>query len=147
MTDIFIQGLCSFFACLFFAIIYNTPKKELVRSGVTGGIGYAAYYYFLIKTSNPIFSTFVGISFIVLCAKIFEARTKIPAMVYILPAIFPLVPGANMYYAVHGILTDNISFAIKNAVDSFKLSGITVVSLIIGMSVPVKLFKFKILKK
>ena len=140
--DSIIQGIYSFFACLFFAIIYNTPKKELINCGITGGIGYGIYHYALTITNAPVFSTFFGTVAIVLCARIISTRKTMPVMLYILPSIFPLVPGANMYHAMYGILTNNTYAATSNAIDAFKLSGITVLAMLLTMSIPVKFYDF-----
>ena len=137
-----IQGIYSSFACFFFAIIYNTPRRELFFCGVTGGIGYGIYHYCCTITSAPVISTFMGTVAIVICARIFSIQRNMPVMLYILPSIFPLVPGANMYHAMYGLLTNNTYTATSNAIAAFKLSGITVLAMVITMSIPLKVFNF-----
>ena len=43
MSTIIIEMIMAFMACFFFAIVYNTPKKELIFCGIFGGLGYGVY--------------------------------------------------------------------------------------------------------
>ena len=61
-------------------------------------------------------------------------------MLYVLPPIFPLVPGANMYYAAYGVIMENIPYAVTNGVRAFKLSGLCVIALLIVFSIPNYIF-------
>lgn len=142
MTTI-IEGILSFFACLFFAIIYNTPKKEVIRCGIAGGIGYAMYHFTVEYSSLTLMGTFLGTIVISLLSKFFSFKYKMPVMLYILPAIFTLVPGAGIYYCMHGILNDNLVFAVKNGIDAFKTLGVIVIAMMLIIPLPINFQKFK----
>ena len=138
--SIIAQSFFSFFACLFFAIIYKTPKSELLACGITGAFGYGIYYAYYINTNDPMTATFLGAATIAFIAKLYSSSRKLPVMLYVLPPIFPLVPGANMYYAAYGVIMENIPYAVTNGVRAFKLSGLCVIALLVVFSIPNYIF-------
>ena len=138
--SIIAQSTFSFFACLFFAIIYKTPKSELVACGITGAFGYGAYCTYYVNTNEPMVGTFIGAVTVAFIAKLYASSRKLPVMLYVLPPIFPLVPGANIYYAAYGVIMENIPYAVTNGVRAFKLSGLCVIALLIIFSIPDEIF-------
>ena len=44
MNTVIIEMIMAFSACFFFAIVYNTPKRELIFCGLFGGLAYGIYY-------------------------------------------------------------------------------------------------------
>jgi Uncharacterized conserved protein len=139
---VFVESFCSFFACFFFAIIYNTPKKELPFCGLIGSLGYAVFYCFTTPYNMPMFGAFFSTILICIMARFFAAKHKMPVMMYVLPAVFPIVPGAGIYYALYAFMINDLYGAAKQGIDAFKISGIIVVAMLIVLSQP-KIFSQK----
>ncbi|MGE4213576.1 MAG: threonine/serine exporter family protein [Anaerotignaceae bacterium] len=133
---VLIEGICSFFACLFFAIIYNTPKKELPFCGLAGGLGYGVCYYLTQQYQMPMWGAFWGTTLICIMSRYFATRHKMPVMMYVLPAIFPIVPGAGIYYALYAFMINDIHGATKQGIDAFKIAGVIVLAMLIILSQP-----------
>ena len=123
---ILIEAICSFFACLFFAIIYNTPKKELFYVGFAGAVGYAIFFTFDRYAGLNAAGTFLGSAAICIMAKYFSASHTMPKLLYVLPAIYPLVPGAGIYYAMHDIMIGDFASATNDIILTTNTGGITV---------------------
>ena len=75
MRTVLIEMLLASLACMFFAIVYNTPKKELVFCWLFGGIGYGIYYYLVKFCSMGTFANFFGAFAIAILAR-FTSKSK-----------------------------------------------------------------------
>lgn len=133
---VIIQSFCSFFACLFFAVIYNTPKKELPFCGLAGCSGYAICYYFTAQRGMPMWGAFLGTALICIISRSFATRHKMPVMMYVLPAIFPIVPGAGIYYALYSFMINDLNGAAQLGINAFKIAGVIVLAMLIILSQP-----------
>lgn len=133
---VIIEGFCSFFACLFFAIIYNTPKKELPFCGLAGSLGYMLCYYLTNQCKMPMWGAFLGTALICILSLNFSTRHKMPVMMYVLPAIFPIVPGAGIYYALYSFMINDIHGAAQQGIDAFKIAGVIVLAMLTILSQP-----------
>ena len=140
---ILIEAVCSFFACLFFAIIYNTPKKELIYVGFAGAIGYAIFFTLDRYANLGLAGTFLGASAICILAKYYSASHTMPKLLYVLPAIYPLVPGAGIYYAMHDIMIGDFASAINEGMIALKTVGVVVIAMLVIL--PNQFFTFKTL--
>lgn len=133
---VIVEGICSFFACLFFAIIYNTPKKELPFCGIAGGFGYMLCFYLTKQCKMPMWGAFLGTALICIMSRYFSEKHKVPVMMYVLPAIFPIVPGAGIYYALYAFMINDIHSATNQGIDAFKIAGVIVLAMLIILSQP-----------
>ena len=138
---ILIEAICSFFACLFFAIIYNTPKKELIYVGLAGAIGYAIFFTLDRYANLNVMGTFLGSAAICIMAKYYSASHTMPKLLYVLPAIYPLVPGAGIYYAMHDIMIGDFASATNEGMMAIKTVGTVVLAMLIIL--PDQFFTFR----
>ncbi len=138
---VLIEAFCAFFACFFFAILYNTPKKELPYCGLSGAIGYTVYYIFSRYFNLSLLGAFTGTACICIMAKYYSIEHKMPKLLYVLPAIYPIVPGAGIYYALHDIMINDYAAATNEAFIAFKTVGAVVVAMLIIL--PDQFFKFE----
>ncbi len=141
MRTVLIEMLLASLACMFFAIVYNTPKKELVFCWLFGGIGYGIYYYLVKFCSMGTFANFFGAFAIAILARFTSNRREIPVMVYVLPSVFPLSPGGNMYNACYALIMNNLYMAMTETMKCIKIVGMCVIAILIVLSLPEGIFK------
>jgi uncharacterized membrane protein YjjB (DUF3815 family) len=99
-----------FFICVpatvFFAILLKAPRKTILVSAVLGGAGYVIYELTSPLLGSPTAGYFAGTLIMALCSEILARAMKMPATIFIIPAIIPLVPGIGLYntmmYLVQG---------------------------------------------
>ena len=102
-----INILCPFLGSLGFALIYKCSRRLILpvaMGGLVSGIVYAA----VLPNSANIFlsrflSSFAAMTYCETCAKAFRA----PATVFIPAALLPLLPGANLFYAMSSLVVWN----------------------------------------
>lgn len=101
----------AYLATIGFAILFNTPKSALIRSGFGGAIGWVIYLYINNVSNSIVLSTFIASLCIAFTGEVFAIIEKKPITIYIIPGIFPLVPGFGLYYTMLSIIEKNYDLA------------------------------------
>jgi uncharacterized membrane protein YjjB (DUF3815 family) len=85
-----------FIATYFFALIMNAPKKSLIYSSLIAAIGYSVYSL-CVRFNHDLLGFFFGTLVIAFFGEICARKIKMPATIFIFPAIVPIVPGFGLY--------------------------------------------------
>lgn len=105
---IFLHFIIAMIATLAFAVLFQAPKSEWGLCGVTGGLGWLVYEYLHLQGWHLMLATIVATLVLTLLSRMFAVVRKHPATVYLLSGIFPLVPGAGIYYTAFYLITGNM---------------------------------------
>lgn len=93
-------------ASAFFAILFKCPRRAVIASSVLGSIGYIINELVAPLLSSPIAGYFIGTLAMSLLSEILARIMKMPATIFIIPAIIALAPGLGLYqtmlYLVQG---------------------------------------------
>jgi len=138
--------ICSFFGTICFSVLFNVPKKFYIGCGITGSMGWLCYYLLLAVTSSTV-ATFAGTLLVVLMARILAVWLKCPITIFLVPGIFPLLPGTSVYYTAYHLVTENLSEAAHNGLEALKLAFAIVIAIVFVFSVPRELFQFSYWRK
>lgn len=125
MTDmpLYMHFIYSFIATAGFAVFLNAPKSTLLSSGLTGGLGWALFYYLVMLTENDILSNFIAALLVSYLSEILARKLKQPAIVFIIPGIIPLVPGLGMYNTMLYLVQSDYNNAIAKGADVLFVGG------------------------
>lgn len=135
-----VQFIVCFFATLSFAVLFSAPKRQLVFCGLTGAAGW--FVYLLIMQSDLGFgvANLAAAFTLTLMSRIFAAIERNPVTVYLLAGIFPLVPGAGIYYTSYYFITHEMEqFAAKGA-ETIIIAGSIAFGIVFGFSLPQSMF-------
>ena len=121
-----IQFLVSLAATLSFAVLFSAEKKQLFFCGLTGALGWIVY----------LIATFA----LTLVARILSAVRRTPVTVFLLTGIFPLVPGAGIYYTSYYFIMGDMSRFSQYGISTVKVAGSIVLGIIFGFALPQSLF-------
>ena len=127
----------SFIATYFFALIMNAPKKSLIFSSLIASLGYFIYSL-CINFNQQIMGFFLGTLIIALLGEICARKIKMPATIFIFPALVPIVPGLGLYQMMLKFVQNDIYEAL--------LVGINTLSYIGAMSVAIALVSLVLTK-
>jgi uncharacterized membrane protein YjjB (DUF3815 family) len=97
-----IQLISVFIGVVGFAMILEVQKKYLFYCGLAGMVGWAAYL--LGQSIFPVGSVFFSSFCIALLSQCFARILKCPITVFLIPGIYPSVPGAGIYRTVYYII-------------------------------------------
>lgn len=134
--------VCSFVGTLCFSIIFNVPNQFYFYCGLTGMTGWMCYCYVAQYTTAAI-ATFFGTIIVVLMSRILAVWRKCPITVFLISGIFPLVPGAGVYYTAYYFVTNSLSLATQKGIDSLKIAFAIVLGIVFVVSIPKRWFALR----
>ena len=131
LLDLLRQFLLGGIGTLCFGILFGIPRKCYLACAATGAVGWLTYELAVMLGIGAVTANLLAAIPLTLLARIFAVTLKAPVPVFLLCGIFPLVPGAGIYYtAYYFILNDNLQMA-ASAADTVKIAA----ALAIGISV------------
>ncbi len=137
------QTAVAFTATIAFAIIFHTPPREYVLTGITGGVGWLIYLVSMHLGCGTVAASFFATVALAWLARIFSFAHKAPVTVYLICGIFPLVPGAGIYYTgYHFFMSDN-SLALSKGLETIKIAIAIALGIGIVLSLPRFFFTFR----
>ena len=132
---LFYQCIFSFIGCIGFAILFNVHGPGIFLCSAGGIIVWAAYAVALNLTGNDITACFWGALTGSVFSEIMARIRKFPAITYMVVSIFPLIPGAGVYYTMnHAVLGQMDLFASKG-MHTAATAGILAVGILLGSTV------------
>ena len=136
-----IQFIVCFFATLSFAVLFSAPKRQLLFCGLTGAIGWIVYLIIMEKDGGVALANVCASFTLTLMARIFAALNKHPVTVYLLAGIFPLVPGAGIYYTSYYFIMHEMDNFAKYGAQTLIIAGSIVFGIVFGSALPQRLFR------
>ena len=118
-----LQVFCAFWAIFSFAILIGVPKKYLLHSGFIGAGGWLVYLLFHGNKGHIMMGTFMAAVFIAIISHVFARTFKSPVIVFFIPGILTIVPGAGMYHIVYYILQAKQNQSMIYFVETLQLAG------------------------
>lgn len=116
-----IQLISVFIGVVGFALVLEVQKKYLVYCGIAGTIGWAAYL--LAQQFLPMGSVFLSSFCIALLSQVFARKLRCPVTVFLIPGIYPSVPGAGIYRTVYYIIVGENSLAGHYLLETLSTAG------------------------
>lgn len=135
------QTLAAFIGTFAFAILFGVPRQQYATCGIIGAIGWAA---FLIMTRARIAGTMVSITFstvlICLMSRMVAVWDKCPSTVYLLCGIFPLVPGAGIFWFTYYLVAEKFRLSMTTGFNAGMAAIAIVLGIILAMEFPQRWF-------
>jgi uncharacterized membrane protein YjjB (DUF3815 family) len=115
-----------------FGIIFNVPKKSLIKCGFVGMIGWMLYIYLFLKGIDAVYATLAASFLVAVISHIFAKVYKNPVIIYSIVGIIPLVPGGISYDAMRNFVENDYSTALPLAARAFMISGAIAFGLVLS---------------
>ncbi|MCL1890889.1 MAG: threonine/serine exporter family protein [Coriobacteriia bacterium] len=128
------QFLFALIGTMGIAIMVNIPRRYLLPVGFIAGCGFAVYELMLAAGSSQVMGCFIATCTIALLAEIATRLSKDAATLFIIPAIFPLVPGGLMYKAMTFLLANDTQAALRTGLEALFVAGSIAVALLVIIS-------------
>lgn len=129
-----------------FSLLFGVPRHYYPYCGFIGGAGWAAYSAFTKGTSIPAAALFATIV-VVLLSRFFAVRKHCPVTIFLISGIFPLVPGAGLYWMAYYIVTDELNLAADKGFLALKVAVAIVLGIVLIFELPQGVFRFFTPKK
>ena len=122
---------------LSFAILFGCPRKSLPFCGLVGAVGWFVYELAVLLGMDAAAASLLAVIPLTLLTRIFSIFCKAPVTVFLLPGIFPLVPGAGIYYTAYYFIQGNNALSLSNGITTFKIAVALATGIALVLSVPI----------
>ena len=135
-----IQFFVAMTATVAVAILFTTPKRELLFCGLGGAISWICYYVINEKSGNTVAASLVATLLLAVFSRALAVFRENPATIYLLSGIFTLVPGAGVYYTVYALISGNRAQFTTKGLETLEIALAIVFGIIFGFAIPEGLF-------
>ena len=135
LYPIWAQCLFSFFSCIGFAILFNIHGPGVFVCALGGGITWLVYLLVREFGGGEILANFWAALAASVYSETMARVRKYPAISYLVVSIFPLLPGAGIYYSMyHAVQGETDLFASRGMLTA-GIAGIMAVGILLGSTV------------
>ena len=115
-----LQFLLAGASTLSFAILFACPRRTLPYCGLVGAVGWLVYEIAELFGMEAFAASLLAVIPLTLLARILAVTLRTPVTVFLLTGIFPLVPGAGIYYSAYYFIQGDNALALANGISTFK---------------------------
>lgn len=124
-----------------FSLLFGVPTRYYTYCGLIGGAGWLVYSIFIIRgCTSPTASLFATIV-VILLSRLFAVRERCPVTIFLISGIFPLVPGAGVYWTAYYIVTNELDQASKTGFMALKVAVAIVLGIVFVFELPQGIFR------
>lgn len=137
-----VQAISAFLGTAGFAVLYGVPRKEYVHASICSTIGWLSYLAMIrLADATVIESTFVATLVVVMVSRFMAVDRRCPVIVYQICGVFPLIPGAGIFWTVYYIVNKDLSMAAATGFTALGMAVAIVLGIIFITSLPGHMFK------
>ena len=137
---LFFEFLNAAVGTMAFALLFQVPKQYYVNCGIIGGCGWICYKL-LLSGCGLFASTFFATVLVVLLSRLTPVHRHCPVTVFLIAGIFPLVPGAGIYWTAYYVVTDQLAKASARGFLTLKIAVAIVLGILFVFEFPQKWFR------
>lgn len=129
-------------ATLALSILFGAPRCHWLFCAIAGGIGWLLHALLSGAGTSLVLASFVAALALTGVARLFSLWRKAPVIMFLIPGIFPLVPGAGLYYTAYYLFSDTFMLAASTGVETLKLAGAIALGILLASSLPTAFFRW-----
>lgn len=134
-----LQILAAMAGTVAFSVLFGVPRQFYPYCGLIGGIGWAVYRM-LSGGGAVTVASLVATMAVVLLSRAAAVWKRCPVTVFLISGIFPLVPGASVYWTAYYLVTDQLRLAVENGYMAVKIAFAIVLGIVFVFEIPQKMF-------
>ena len=131
-----VQMLSSLVGTASFAVLFGVPWKYCPACGIVGMLGWGAYL--LVMRLSPV-GAFAAIllaaTLVAFMSRFAAKRLMCPSTVFLICGIFPLIPGAGVFWSAYYIASSQLPEALHTGMSAVKITIAIVLGIIIAANV------------
>ena len=126
-----IQVTACFFACVGFFICFNIHGFGGFLCALGGAATWAAYCLTANLSANDLVCYFVATLFASAYSEIMARVRKYPTISYLVVSIFPLIPGAGIYYTTSYLVAGDMTSFAEKGTHTIAIAGVIAVGILL----------------
>ena len=141
MIKLMLQVLTAAAGTVGFSLLFGVPSNYYPYCGLIGSIGWLVYLC-LLPASTATVATFCATVIVILLSRWFAVRKRCPATLFLISGIFPLVPGAGIYWAAYYTVSSQLQMALETGYGAVKAAVAIVLGIVFVFELPEKWFHY-----
>lgn len=134
----------SFISTMAFGILFNVPRRSLASGGLVGMLGWVIYTGLIAYLQVDMVIATLTSAFSIATLSQFLARYhKMPAILFSITGIIPLVPGGLAYDAIRRFMENNYTVGVQLGTKTLMIAGAIAFGLIFSGMLTDTLHRFK----
>lgn len=123
------------------AILFHMPQEQYAFCGLTGTAAWIGYLAALEINPSVVLASFVSALLLTAISRIFAVYRRTPIIIFLVSGIFPLVPGAGIYYTAYYFIMGDNALAVGKGVETIKIAVAIALGIVLMLSLPYSLFR------
>lgn len=125
------QFAISVLACAGFAILFNVHDWGLPLCALGAGLTWAVYLIAMKVSGNLYVANFWAAAAAAAYSETVARIRKFPASSYLVVSLFPLLPGAGIYYTMSYALEGSVNLAVHKGLETAAVAGVMAVGILL----------------
>ena len=130
------QILSAVLGVLAFAVLFHAPRRSYVACAICGGFSWGMFLAFTALGPSEFLASTLALIALTLLARILSVALMMPATVFIVTGIFPIVPGAGIYYTAYSLIVSDMALFQQKGMETLVLAGAIAIGILLGMGLP-----------
>lgn len=136
---IIVNVICPCLGTVAFAVMFHVPKRFYISCATIGTLGWLVYCA-VVKGTSPAIASFFASLTVVLISRVLTVRMKCPITMFVIPGIFPLIPGASVYYMAYNLVINETREAGQSGFLALKIAFGIALGIVSAVSIPREVF-------
>ncbi|ADL06643.1 threonine/serine exporter family protein [Lacrimispora saccharolytica] len=124
-----------------FSLLFGVPGRFYPYCGLIGGSGWLVYAGLMNGVTAPS-AALAATIVVILLSRTFAVRERCPVTIFLISGIFPLVPGAGVYWTAYYIVTNELELAVRTGFLALKVAVAIVLGIVFVFELPQGFFRF-----
>lgn len=140
MREMIIQLAAALVGTVTFAALFGVPKKYYINCGIIGMAGWGCSLL-LDKFTYYSLSVLIATMIIVFLSRLSAVIRRCPATIFMISGLFPLIPGAGIYWTTYYIVVNEPQHALSTGYQALKAVVAIILGIVFVTAVPQSLFR------
>lgn len=119
-----VRIICALLATVFIAVLFQVRKENIFAAAIGGGLGCLVNECGLALGLGTFFSIFLASLALASYSEIMARVRKTTVTTFLISGLFPLVPGAGMYYTMLAIVHNDLSEALSTGISTLSTAAV-----------------------
>lgn len=126
-----IMILAALIGCIGFAIQFNVHGPGIFLCALGGGLTWLIYCICYHYCNDVVMSNFIAAIFASVYAEVMARIRKYPAISYLVVSLFPLLPGAGVYFATNSFVKGDMAGFTSTGTQTIAIAGALAIGILI----------------
>ena len=146
-NPLLLTSLGSLAGCIGFSVLFNIHGPGGALCALGGVLTWVVYERVLYATGEEMLAYFLGAFFASVYAEVMARVRKYPAISYLVVSLFPLIPGAGIYYTMNDAVHGNMERFAAQGMHTAAIAGVIAVGVLLVTTIVRTCYTWKDTKK